>query len=107
MKFFADFPTLVVTPRDILLKKLETEVKAAGDDVQVISIPQTYVYTSAELDTLSSPKSRMDGEGFAQRQYAIEQHWQAYCPRSAVKLKNPDPERIWYHNQYFLACYLK
>jgi alpha-L-fucosidase 2 len=34
-------------------------------------------------------------------------HWAAFWQRSEVELADPELERIWYHNQYFLACCLK
>lgn len=101
---------LVVTPRDILLSRLQAEADAAGSSEAAISIPQTHVYTDAELNTPGFAREQMDKltkVGFATRQSQSEQHWRAYWSLSAVQLDNPDLERIWYHNQYFLACCLK
>lgn len=36
-----------------------------------------------------------------------ERHWRAFWSRSAVEFADRELERIWYHNQYFLACCLK
>ncbi len=36
-----------------------------------------------------------------------EHHWRAFWSRSAVEFADRELERIWYHNQYFLACCLK
>lgn len=33
--------------------------------------------------------------------------WKDFWSRSAVQLADPDLEKIWYHNQYFLACCLR
>jgi hypothetical protein len=33
--------------------------------------------------------------------------WAEYWSRSSVELEDRELERIWYHNQYFLACCLK
>ena len=35
------------------------------------------------------------------------QVWSEFWSRSAVELEDAELERIWYHNQYFLACCLK
>ena len=34
-------------------------------------------------------------------------HWQEFWSKSAVELDDPELEKIWYHNQYFLACCLR
>ncbi|MEW5974384.1 MAG: glycoside hydrolase family 95-like protein [Acidobacteriota bacterium] len=36
-----------------------------------------------------------------------EQHWKEFWSKSAVSFADKELERIWYHNQYFLACCLK
>lgn len=36
-----------------------------------------------------------------------EAFWRAYWSRSAVALADPDLERLWYHNQYWLGCCLR
>ncbi len=36
-----------------------------------------------------------------------ESAWRMFWSRSAVELQDRELERIWYHNQYFLACCLK
>jgi len=33
--------------------------------------------------------------------------WELFWTKSAVNFENAELERIWYHNQYFLACCLK
>lgn len=36
-----------------------------------------------------------------------ETHWKNYWSRSAVEVEDKELERIWYRNQYFLACCLR
>ena len=36
-----------------------------------------------------------------------EQNWRQFWSRSAVSFEDKELERIWYHNQYFLACCLR
>jgi alpha-L-fucosidase 2 len=36
-----------------------------------------------------------------------EKHWREFWSRSAVEFEDHELERIWYHNQYFLACCLR
>jgi alpha-L-fucosidase 2 len=36
-----------------------------------------------------------------------ETHWRDFWSRSAVECEDEELERIWYHNQYFLACCLR
>jgi len=36
-----------------------------------------------------------------------EKHWREFWSRSAVEFEDQELERIWYHNQYFLACCLR
>ncbi len=36
-----------------------------------------------------------------------EQHWRQFWSRSAVSFEDKELERIWYHNEYFLACCLR
>ena len=36
-----------------------------------------------------------------------EAFWRAYWSRSAVALDDPELERLWYHNQYWLGCCLR
>ena len=36
-----------------------------------------------------------------------EKHWREFWLRSAVEFGDKELERIWYHNQYFLACCLR
>jgi alpha-L-fucosidase 2 len=101
---------IVGTPRDVLLRRLEQQAAAAGAGDSAISIPQTHVYTAEERDTPAFVREELDRllhVGFGERRQLSQQRWRDFWSRSAVQLKNQDLERIWYHNQYFLACCLK
>ena len=50
---------------------------------------------------------RYSAKPAAQIQRASEQSWRKFWSKSAVELADKELERIWYHNQYFLACCLK
>ena len=39
--------------------------------------------------------------------FRVESRWRAFWSRSAVQFADKELERIWYHNQYFLACCLR
>jgi len=100
----------VVTPRDILLNKLEKQGEASGKNKSPIAISQTHAFGAIELDTMSYARQQVDRLtkiGFNQRHKESETHWREFWTRSAVKLKNKELERIWYHNQYFLGCCLR
>ena len=43
----------------------------------------------------------------SQIQTDSEGTWKAFWSKSAIALQDKELERIWYHNQYFLACCLK
>lgn len=101
---------MVTTPRDILLRSLEKQAAATGHGDSAISIPQTHLYTAEERDTSAFARdalNRLIHAGFDERRQMSQQHWREFWSRSAVQLQNQDLERIWYHNQYFLACCLK
>jgi alpha-L-fucosidase 2 len=40
-------------------------------------------------------------------QQESEKPWREFWSRSAVELEDKDLERLWYHNQYWLACCLR
>jgi alpha-L-fucosidase 2 len=101
---------MVGTPRDVLLRRLEKQAAAAGSADSAISIPQTHVYTAEERDTPAFVREELDrliAVDFGERRQRSQQHWRDFWSRSVVQLENQDLERIWYHNQYFLACCLK
>jgi hypothetical protein len=43
----------------------------------------------------------------AQLRAASEKRWRQFWSKSAVEFTDRELERIWYHNQYFLACCLR
>ena len=49
----------------------------------------------------------MSSETVTTLQQKTERAWEDYWLRSGVQFQNRELERIWYHNQYFLACCLK
>lgn len=100
----------VATPRDILLGKLEKQAESAGKKGSPISISQTHVYSADELDTMSYAREKIErlaSDEVTRLQKKSEVHWRAFWSRSAVRIKNTELERLWYHNQYFLACCLR
>ncbi len=97
----------VATPRDILLERLEAQSSAGKDPASWITIAQTHVYKADELDTPAftngsvAAASNVSFEDLRQRS---EAHWREFWSASAVNILDKVLERIWYHNQYFLAC---
>ncbi len=70
--------------------------------------------------TLFTPRDHADNVAFArsevarlaqvplkQLQQETEEGWKDFWSRSAVELEDKQLEKIWYHNQYFLACCLR
>jgi hypothetical protein len=70
--------------------------------------------------TLATPRDYKDNVAHVRREAArlartpisqlmteSEQHWRQFWSRSAVEFEDRELERIWYHNQYFLACCLR
>ncbi|MBI3695625.1 MAG: hypothetical protein HY238_12405, partial [Acidobacteria bacterium] len=51
--------------------------------------------------------ARLAGVSFAELQRESEREWTQFWARSAVEFEDKELERIWYHNQYFLACCLR
>jgi alpha-L-fucosidase 2 len=100
----------VATPRDVLLDKLEKEAEALGRKNAPISIAQTHAYSAAERDTLRFARARiarLAATGVSLRLKESETHWRRFWSRSAVRIENAELERLWYRNQYFLACCLR
>jgi hypothetical protein len=50
---------------------------------------------------------RLAGVPVARIQQESEQWWKGFWSRAAVEFGDQELERIWYHNQYFLACCLR
>lgn len=70
--------------------------------------------------TLFTPRDHVDNVPFAKQEAArlaqiptsqlvreTESAWKSFWSRSAVELEDKELEKIWYHNQYFLACCLR
>lgn len=62
--------------------------------------PDNVARTSQEVPRLSQIP-------VADLQRKSETHWKEFWSRSAVEFEDKELERIWYHNQYFLACCLR
>jgi hypothetical protein len=97
----------VATPRDILLERMEHE--ASGSNPWII-IPQDHAYSQEDLDTPSYARKeveRLAGMDLLHIRADSEGHWRKFWSRSAVELEDKELERIWYQNQYWLACCLR
>ncbi len=100
----------VATPRDILLERLERAASRAGNTNAWIVIPQDHAYSPADLDTPAYARreiARLAASTIEQLRTQSEDSWRNFWSRSAVQLDDPELERLWYHNQYFLACCLR
>ena len=99
----------VATPRDSLLRRLvQQQATTRGHDR--ISIPQNHSYSAEDLDTKSVTRHRIaelaESELRNMRRNS-EFKWHEFWSHSAVELNDRELERIWYENQYFLACCLR
>jgi len=100
----------VVTPRDILLERLEHEANESANPHPWIIIPQDHAYSPADLDTPSYARKeveRLAGMDIAGIREDSQTHWRKFWSHSAVELADKELERIWYQNQYWLACCLR
>ncbi len=100
----------VATPRDILLEKLEQAAAKAHEKHPWIMISQDRSYSQEELDTASYAHrelTRLAGLPVSKIQQDSEYRWHDFWSHSAVEIEDADLEKIWYHNQYFLACCLR
>jgi hypothetical protein len=99
----------VVTPRDILLERLEREAVQSAEQ-NPITITQDYAFAGQELETLAHARKEVERLSAlppgAIRQ-GSESNWRNFWSRSAVQFEDKDLERIWYLDQYFLACCLR
>ncbi|MDR3678011.1 MAG: hypothetical protein P4N24_21200 [Acidobacteriota bacterium] len=70
--------------------------------------------------TLFTPRDHADNVNFARKEATrlsripsqqlareTESAWKSFWSRSAVEFEDKELEKIWYHNQYFLACCLR
>ena len=100
----------VATPRDLLLKRLEATHSQDAGPADWITIPQTQVYDEADLATpafTDRSVAEASGVSLAELRQKSEMRWREFWSASAVRFEDDDLERIWYHNQYFLACCLR
>jgi alpha-L-fucosidase 2 len=100
----------VATPRDILLERLEREAARACKKNPWIMISQDHSYSDEDLDTPSFARKevlRLSGLPAKRIQKTSEERWHDFWSRSAVELDDVELEKIWYQNQYFLACCLR
>jgi alpha-L-fucosidase 2 len=96
----------LATPREILLARSQR----AADHGSPILIPQDHAFTDQELDTRSYARNeieRLSALPIDQLRRHSEACWRDFWSHSAVHLEDQQLERIWYHNQYFLACCLR
>ena len=104
------------------LKKLEPGSKAAGEARGPFSVfLRSQKAQPLRLDlTLFTPRDHADNVAFAKQEAArlsqifpqklaqeTEVAWRSFWSRSAVEFEDKELEKIWYHNQYFLACCLR
>jgi alpha-L-fucosidase 2 len=101
---------MVATPRDLLLRRLERESPESVRPSSWLSIPQTHVFGENDLETLSFAKKEVTTVwhlSFADLQNRSETRWRQHWSNSAMSFEDETLERVWYHNQYFLACCLR
>ncbi|MGH9447408.1 MAG: glycosyl hydrolase family 95 catalytic domain-containing protein, partial [Terriglobia bacterium] len=100
----------LATPRDILLERLEREAATSAESDPWIMISQDYAYNPGELDTRSYASKevrRLSRTPLGRIRHGSETNWRNFWAHSAVQFEDKALERIWYHNQYFLACCLR
>ncbi|GEM_PF-230378 len=101
---------MVVTPRDILLDRLEHQAAAGDNRHPRIIISQDHAYSPEDLDTKTYARKnveRLAALPVSEIRKDSEAHWRNFWSRSAVEFEDKEFERIWYQNQYFLACCLR
>lgn len=72
-------------------------------DVMVMT-PQDHADNTTRIRDEVQRMSAISASGIHQQSAA---RWEEFWSKSAVELNDPDLEKIWYHNQYFLACCLR
>jgi len=101
---------VIVSPRDILLGELERQAAASAERNPWILISQDRAYTGECDQTLSRAHQevkRQSSRPVSEVRNESEASWRRFWSASAIELLDSDLERIWYHNQYFLACCLR
>jgi len=75
-----------------------------------LSISQAHTYDREDLETLAYTKAQiavLTRIEFSQLQQSSESRWREYWSHSRFSFHDTELEKIWYHNQYFLACCLR
>ena len=104
------FEVAIATPRDLLLRRLESQRSGDNQPANWISISQTHIYSAEDLKTgahaeqITVAASKLPFDSLKE---LSESHWREFWSASAVRFQDETLERIWYHNQYFLACCLR
>ncbi len=101
---------VVATPRDLLLKRLLHKDNSDPAMAPSLSISQFHPYDREDLETLVYSKAQIAALSrieFSQLQRSSESRWREHWSHSAVSFRDKELEKIWYHNQYFLACCLR
>ena len=101
---------LVATPRDSLMKRLVQQQMTTHGGQNWISIPQDHVYSAEDLDTKTLARQRVAELANSEPRnirHNSEMKWNEFWSHSAVEFNDRELERIWYENQYFLACCLR
>jgi alpha-L-fucosidase 2 len=99
----------LATPRDILLEHVEQLAPKPGPNSSIL-IPQDYVFSDKELSTPAYARAaiqRASSLTVDELREKSDDRWREFWSRSAVQLQDKELERMWYHNQYFLACCLR
>jgi len=90
---------VIATPDDIIRPIVDIKAKPKGNP------PYEYPEGTAAFARDKVRRLRAIPPGTIQQQ--SEKHWRDFWSRSAVEFEDKELERIWYHNQYFLACCLR
>src|SRR4029077_13535451 len=101
---------VVATPRDSLLRRLFQQHTTTRGGQDWISIPQNHAYSAEDLDTKTFARHRVAELAKSEPrtiQHDSELKWNEFWSHSAVAFNDWELERIWYENQYFLACCLR
>jgi alpha-L-fucosidase 2 len=101
----------VATPRDsILRRRLQQQAKTTPSGHDWISIPQNHAFSTKDLNTKTVARDRvaeLSKSELPNIRRNSELNWNEFWSHSAVEFDDRDLERIWYENQYFLACCLR
>lgn len=87
--------------RRVLLKP------AAGQPLRIDIALYTSLETQDPQARAQEEARRASGTSTGALRERCAAAWSNYWSRSGVELADPELERIWYHNQYFLGCCLR